>query len=231
LCLETFEGHTSLVIGAMELADGRLLSWSYDGTLRIWHSQNGLCLATLEGHKDNVIDSLELADGRLLSWSGDKTLRLWDSRSGACLATLEGHKDWIVGALELNDGRLLSWSEYDHTLRLWDSQRGECLLVEPIQGGIRYHRELRLAMVKKTIPDCVIGEYYITPSNENRSTELYQRTLPSSLANWNSEVSLQTRNLFLDGTVIVTLDSGQVCFLNLYHGNRRISLVELEAFT
>ena len=115
-CLAVLEGHTDWVGGALELRDGRLLSWSGDHTLRLW-TADGAPLATLAGHTDPVEGALELRDGRLLSWSGDHTLRLWTA-DGAPLATLEGHTDGVKGALELRDGRLLSWSE-DKTLRLW----------------------------------------------------------------------------------------------------------------
>jgi WD40 repeat protein len=37
------EGHTDWVIGALVLADGRFLSWSYDNTIRLWAS-NGASL-------------------------------------------------------------------------------------------------------------------------------------------------------------------------------------------
>jgi WD40 repeat protein len=65
-----------MVNGALELRDGRLLSWSRDWTLRLW-AADGTELAVLRGHEDEVRGALELRDGRLLSWSEDTTLRLW----------------------------------------------------------------------------------------------------------------------------------------------------------
>jgi len=146
--LVTLEGHTSTVNGALELTNGRLLSWSGDKTLRLWDAQSGVCLAVLAGHTSGVSGALELANGRLLSWSGDM-LRVWDAQSGLCLAVLAGRINGVSGALELAnglllsstagyigsqgalelaDGRLLSWSA-DKTLRLWDAQSGVCLAV------------------------------------------------------------------------------------------------------
>ena len=125
-CLLVFEGHTDRVTGALELAGGRLLSWSRDKTLRVWDGGSGKCLLTLEGHTDAVDGALELADGRLLSWSDDKTLRVWDYNSGTCLQMLVGHTSEVKGALALADGRLLSWAS-DKTLWVWDSLTGACL--------------------------------------------------------------------------------------------------------
>jgi WD40 repeat protein len=110
------------VSNALELADGRLLSWSWDDTLRLWSAQ-GEPLTALSGHTGTVYGALELADGRLLSWSDDNTLRLW-SAAGEAVAVLSGHTSDVDGALELSDGRLLSWSD-DGTLRLWDIPRGD----------------------------------------------------------------------------------------------------------
>ena len=126
LRLTAVKGHDKDVRGVRELSDGWILSWSKDGTLRLWAEDGRGCLATLKGHTEEVSGALELVDGRLLSWSEDKTLRLWSQEAGTCLATLEGHAKEVTGAIELADGRLLSWS-YDETLRLWSSDGCHCL--------------------------------------------------------------------------------------------------------
>jgi WD40 repeat protein len=69
--LRILRGHEGVVLGALELRDGRLLSWSGDGTLRLW-AADGTERAVLRGHKAKVTGALELRDGRLLSWSGTR---------------------------------------------------------------------------------------------------------------------------------------------------------------
>jgi len=117
--ITTITGHTDRVIGAIQLSDGRLLSWSQDSTLRLWNEDGSIPLATLTGHTSEIYGVIELSDGRLLSWSKDSTLRLWSKDGSMPLATLSGHTNDIYGVIELSDGRLLSWSK-DSTLRLWD---------------------------------------------------------------------------------------------------------------
>ncbi|HRF96775.1 MAG TPA: hypothetical protein PLZ51_16320, partial [Aggregatilineales bacterium] len=68
-------GHEGEISRAIELSDGRLLSWATDSTMRLWDSQ-GNPLKTIEA---GVTGVRELRDGRLLSWGIDATLHLWDS--------------------------------------------------------------------------------------------------------------------------------------------------------
>ena len=128
-------GHSMSPGGALELDGGRILSWSSDGTLRMWEGGSGLQLATLEGHQDTVLGAIELPEGRILSWSSDRTLRTWDARTGAADVVFEGHSDSVYDALFLQDGRLLSWSA-DGTLRIWNAATGQQSLV---LEGHRWH--------------------------------------------------------------------------------------------
>ena len=58
----------------------RIVSGSYDKTLRVWDSATGECTATLEGHTDWVNSVAFSPDGaRIVSGSHDTTLREWGS--------------------------------------------------------------------------------------------------------------------------------------------------------
>ena len=74
--LKALVGHTRSVNGALQLADGRLLTWSGDNTARLW-SADGAPGPVLKGHTSWVSGAMQLADGRLLTWSEDNTARLW----------------------------------------------------------------------------------------------------------------------------------------------------------
>ncbi|KNC54515.1 WD repeat protein [Thecamonas trahens ATCC 50062] len=137
---EVLEGHTSGVRGVIALpsADGQLpvlVSWSADGTIRVWHpaddgtgamrytADSAFC-EVLEGHTDDVwgVIALPNADGQLpvlVSWSWDNTIRVWhaaDDGTGAMRYTadsafcevLEGHTDDVEGVIALPsaDGQL-----------------------------------------------------------------------------------------------------------------------------
>lgn len=116
-------GHADYLTGALELIDGRILTWSIDNTLRIWTS-DGTCRVQLVGHTGAVIGAAELSDGMILSWSADKTLRIWDASSGRPMGKLEGHGDWGLEAIELTGGKILFWSSPCPDLHIWDTISG-----------------------------------------------------------------------------------------------------------
>ncbi len=129
----TLEGHSDAVIGARQLDDAHLLSWSKDGTLRLWSLEDGQQVRLFEGHKDWVDGVMAWDGARLVSWSKDATARVWARATGACLATLTGHASWVRGATRLRAGALLTWSG-DGTLRGWDLEREGAPCVAVLEG-------------------------------------------------------------------------------------------------
>ena len=71
----TLRGHTDVVKGLSELPDGRVVSWSLDGTIRVWDLDTELCALILES--PGIRTMAVLPDGRILSGDGGKTLRVW----------------------------------------------------------------------------------------------------------------------------------------------------------
>ncbi|MBO9480372.1 hypothetical protein [Salinisphaera sp. G21_0] len=77
----TLNGHTGWVTCVTILPDGRLVSCSYDGTIKVWDlsKPNGQqCVATLKEHTKEVLFVTPLPGGRLASCSLDETIKLWD---------------------------------------------------------------------------------------------------------------------------------------------------------
>jgi len=73
------KGHTEKITGAMELRDGRLLSWSEDKTIKLWE-KNGEELFVFEGHMDEVRNVHELPEYRVLSWSSSEVI-IWNYKN------------------------------------------------------------------------------------------------------------------------------------------------------
>ena len=110
-------GHGGPVAGTAPLDAARMVSWSYDNTLRFWSLVDGSQLAVMRRHVAPVTCVQVLKDGRLLSASEDSTLRLWDTE-GESLGALAGHRSWVT-TLATGAAAVISASR-DGTLRVWD---------------------------------------------------------------------------------------------------------------
>jgi WD40 repeat protein len=222
--ISVLEGHTGWVNGAVQFADGRILSWSWDNTLRIWDT-DGRPIAVLEGHTGPVFGAVQLADGRILSRSWDNTLRIWDT-DGRPIAALEGHTDYVNGAVQFADGRILSWS-WDNTLRIWDSNTGVNIEVLDFdQFCIKYPESVSLYLGKELCYLPLFSRAYMNYADISLTTKNHRIAL---CARWHAESDSKVRFLRADGILILTQDNGQVCFLELFDGQKHISLEELLA--
>ena len=96
-CLQTLTGHTHYVLSASYSPDGtKIVSASYDKTIKIWDSNSGECLQTLKGHKEGVCSAVWSKDGkRCFSAAWDDTFRIWDTISGECLQIIT--REYFVG--------------------------------------------------------------------------------------------------------------------------------------
>jgi WD40 repeat protein len=121
--LATFLGHTNWVTSVCVSPDGsRIISGSYDNTVRVWDAVSGACVSTLEGHTGYVWSVCVSPDGsRIISGSDDKTVRVWDAVSGACVSTLEGHSNGVSSVCVSPDGSRIISGSNDNTVRVWDA--------------------------------------------------------------------------------------------------------------
>src|SRR5262249_11126369 len=134
------EGHTG-TCGKVDFSpDGqRLVSASFDKTVKVWDATTGQEALTLYGHQDEVYKAVFTPDGqRIVSGSKyDGTLRIWaaprqEENSGAQILTLRGHSSPARAVAFGRDSRLLGSAGADRTVRLWDAVTGQLLWS---QGG------------------------------------------------------------------------------------------------
>jgi WD40 repeat protein len=130
--------HRSKVTGCafVDLNGPAVLSWSTDGTLRVWDVKNGDLKVVLSGHTAEITGCVPMPDERAVSASRDCTLRLWDTRTGSLVRTMWGHEGEILGVLALDEQRVVSWSA-DRTLRVWDLTAGrEVMVLRGHEGAV-----------------------------------------------------------------------------------------------
>jgi WD40 repeat protein len=116
-------------IGALAVLPGqnRLLSASFDGSIKLWDLQSGTCLRSFEQRLENLVTALTiLPDGkRALSGELTGTIHLWDLVSGTLTQTFEGGT--VTALTVLPDGeRVFSASDDSggSKLTLWELASG-----------------------------------------------------------------------------------------------------------
>src|SRR5206468_1721376 len=85
----------------------RILTWSVDGTARIWHATTGMSAAAPLKHGpggDALLHSINGASftkggSQILTWSSDGTARVWDGLTGEPLTPPMKHQNEISGAV------------------------------------------------------------------------------------------------------------------------------------
>lgn len=136
--LRTLPGHSSGVSSVAFSRDGRrLLSGSWDGSLRLWDVETECTLLqSTHAHNDDATSVVFVGDETILaSASSDMTIKFWDARSGSFLQLLDGHNDRISGLAYAKDSGELASGSGDGTVRIWDIETGSALRILPADGG------------------------------------------------------------------------------------------------
>jgi energy-coupling factor transporter ATP-binding protein EcfA2 len=114
--------HKGPVQGAIfNVDETRILTWSRDGTVRIWDAQTGSPIGQPMVHDSWVSRITFNTDKtRILTWSRDGTVRIWDAQTGSLI----GHDSWVSRiTFNTDKTRILTWY-HGGTARIWDAQTG-----------------------------------------------------------------------------------------------------------
>jgi len=134
------EGHTDPVYAVGYLPEGkRIVTASFDNSLRVWDAEKRESVQTLNGHTGIVLALAISKDGkRIASGALDKTIKLRTPDSEKPTHNLTGHGSQIYGLAFSPDGNLLASVSNDKTVRLWDMKTNKLLKTLSTQGGAVY---------------------------------------------------------------------------------------------
>jgi WD40 repeat protein len=214
---ETPEEYRGQIDGTLLTRDGYLVSWGTPGVC-IWDCESGCLLACSE--EDCTVEGVALLpDGRLVTVTGEEhgTATAWDGRLTERLATCEV-PGWIKHISLLRHGRLVV--EYSdrvcgETFRIcFDADTGESIGGDP-----------ELADVIETSPPLGILGAQAEGSRKRATIPWIAERQPLAVQ-WHSEVDVVAQYLCADGTLVVSLASGGLCFLKLHRGMCRVTLAQ-----
>ncbi len=129
----TLKGHTDAVRCVCFSPDGkRIVSGSWDKTVKVWDAQTGQEMLTLKAHTGPVSSVAFSADGKhIVSGSADKTVKVWKAHTGQEALTLKGHSGPVNSVAFSTDGKRIAsasghvWDNKPGEVKVWDAASGK----------------------------------------------------------------------------------------------------------
>jgi WD40 repeat protein len=123
---QTISAHSDWVRCLSFTPDGaKLVSGSFDKTIKLWQLATGAVIHTLADHPKGVFALAVSPDGKLLaSGSWDDTIKLWNLETGTLLHDLVKHKASVRSLAISPDSQTLISGSFDRTIELWQIPAG-----------------------------------------------------------------------------------------------------------
>ncbi|CAD1477614.1 unnamed protein product, partial [Heterotrigona itama] len=101
----------------------KIVTGSFDNTVKVWCSRTGHCFLTMWGHNAEVVVARFSPNcNRIGTGSLDMTSKIFDLTTGEELGTLRGHTAEIIALQFNNDGNQMITGSFDGTVSIWDAR-------------------------------------------------------------------------------------------------------------
>nr|XP_060633244.1 apoptotic protease-activating factor 1 [Anolis sagrei ordinatus]XP_060633245.1 apoptotic protease-activating factor 1 [Anolis sagrei ordinatus]XP_060633246.1 apoptotic protease-activating factor 1 [Anolis sagrei ordinatus] len=122
------KGHNERVKKFLLLKDSRLLSWSFDGTVKLWNIITGELEKDVICHENAILSCAISPDATMFSTtSSDKTAKIWSFETSSMLHKLNSHESCVRCCAFSHNNELLATGDDNREIRMWDVSRGELL--------------------------------------------------------------------------------------------------------
>jgi WD40 repeat protein/uncharacterized membrane-anchored protein YhcB (DUF1043 family) len=124
---QTINAHTDWVRCLSFTPDGgKLVSGSFDKTIKLWQLDRGIAIYTFTDHPKGVFALAVSPDGKFLaSGSWDEIIKLWDLEAGQLIRNLSEHQASVRSLVIGPDSHTLVSGSLDRTMKLWSLPQGE----------------------------------------------------------------------------------------------------------
>uniref|UniRef100_F6YRU1 Apoptotic peptidase activating factor 1 n=1 Tax=Macaca mulatta TaxID=9544 RepID=F6YRU1_MACMU len=122
------QAHQETVKDFRLLKNSRLLSWSFDGTVKVWNIITGKIEKDFVCHQGTVLSCDISHDAtKFSSTSADKTAKIWSFDLLLPLHELRGHNGCVRCSAFSVDSTLLATGDDNGEIRIWNVSNGELL--------------------------------------------------------------------------------------------------------
>ncbi|MGJ0340615.1 WD40 repeat domain-containing protein [Aliarcobacter cryaerophilus] len=150
-CIHKLNKHTNLVSVLVITPDNKLVSGSWDETIRVWDIESGKCLKVLEGQKSFVYALAVTPDGNtLVSSSSNPNIKIWDLSTGKCLNTIESTPNTTLAITP--DGKNIVTG-----YGIWSLETGQ--LIKKLKSSRSMYKKILATKIKEKEPILIKDEH------------------------------------------------------------------------
>ena len=125
-CIKILRGHSEKVVSLIQLSSGKLISGSYDNSIRIWNLNNDE-QELIINENGKVFCILEFEKDKILTGTSENCINLWDINydDNTCIYSFIGHDYWVNALVKCNNNYFASGSN-DCDIKIWDYYNKIC---------------------------------------------------------------------------------------------------------